>query len=157
PEAELRAFHQALAAYRPELDTSSGGAFRGLLAWVHNDLAWLWATRPDEQFRNVQGALESAGKAVTLEPPNGGHWNPLGVARYRAGQWQEASAALERSMELFHGRDESFNTFFLAMAHERLGDHDEAVTWYRRAAEWMDQHKAGDAELRRFRAEAAQV
>jgi serine/threonine protein kinase/Flp pilus assembly protein TadD len=157
PEAE-QALQQALAAYRPEIDTSSAGYYRGrLLASVHNDLAWLWATRPDEQFRNVEGALTSARKAVELEPHKGGYWNTLGVAQYRAGQWQEAVAALTKSMELFHGQDESCNTFFLAMARERLGDHDEALTWYRRAVEWMGQHKAADAELRRFRAEAAQL
>jgi tetratricopeptide (TPR) repeat protein len=150
PEAE-RAFHQALAAYPPELDKSGYGALR---ASVHNDLAWLWATRPDQEYRNVEGALQSARTAVQLDPKKGSDWNTLGVAHFRAGQWQEAVVALNKSMELSRGGN-SFDWFFLAMAHWRLGDKEEAQKWYRRAAEWMDQHKAGDAELRRFRAEAA--
>jgi hypothetical protein len=62
---------------------------------------------------------------------------------------------LNKSMKLRRGGD-SFDWFFLAMAHGQLGDHDEAAKWHGRAVEWMDQHRPGDAELRRFRAEAAQ-
>ena len=56
-------------------------------------------------------------------------------------------------MSLREGGD-SFDWFFLAMAHWRLGDRDQARTWLKRAVEWMDQHRPHDDELRRFRAEA---
>jgi eukaryotic-like serine/threonine-protein kinase len=48
----------------------------------------------------------------------------------------------------------SFDWFFLAMAHWRLGDHDKARTWFGRAVQWMDKHMPQHGELRRFRAEA---
>ncbi len=153
PEAE-QAFQTALAAYHPsvgQVDT-----YRGLLASVHNELAWLQATRPDEQSRDAAGAVASARTAVELKPREGDYWNTLGVALYRAGHWQEARAALEKSMGLRRGGD-SFDWFFVALAHRQLGDHDEPRKWYGRAVEWMDKHQPGNEELRRFRAEATRV
>jgi hypothetical protein len=52
------------------------------------------------------------------------------------------------------GGGDSFDWFFLAMAHCRLGDRNEAQIWFDRAVQWMDRHKPHDDELRRFRAEA---
>jgi serine/threonine protein kinase/Flp pilus assembly protein TadD len=156
PEAE-QALLQALALVRADIDkVVATGGYARQLASIHNDLAWLRATRPDEPFRNVPAALESARQAVALDPKIGNYWNTLGVAQFRAGQCQEAVATLHKSMELRRGGD-SLDWFFLAMAHERLGNHDEAANWHRRAVEWMDKHKAGDPELRRFRTEAAQL
>jgi len=59
-------------------------------------------------------------------------------------------------MELRHGGD-SFDWFFLAMAHRRLGDKEEGRKWYDRAVEWMDKNQPQNAELHCFRAEAAQL
>jgi hypothetical protein len=56
-------------------------------------------------------------------------------------------------MRLRKGGD-SYDWFFLAMAHWRLGDRDKARTWFGRAVKWMDAHQPQDVELRRFRAEA---
>jgi hypothetical protein len=75
------------------------------------------------------------------------------VARYRHGDDKEAIADLEESMRLRKGGD-SFDWFFLAMAHWRLGDRDEARTWFDRAVKWMDKHRPQNIELRHFRAEA---
>jgi hypothetical protein len=56
-------------------------------------------------------------------------------------------------MSLREGGD-SFDWFFLAMAHWRLGDRNQARMWLNRAVEWMDRDRPHDDELRRFRAEA---
>src|SRR5205823_13937038 len=88
-------------------------------------------------------------------------WNTLGAAEYRAGHWQAASAALEKSLELDAGIPEwwaqrdSYSTFFLAMAHWQAGDKKAARHWYDRAVRWMEKHQPKDEELLRFRAEAA--
>ena len=50
-----------------------------------------------------------------------------------------------------------FDWFFLAMAHWKLGNQEEARRWYDKAVEWTDEHGPGDEELRRFRAEAAEL
>jgi uncharacterized protein HemY len=58
------------------------------------------ATSPDSKFRDPKRAVELAKKAVKLAPKEGNYWNTLGVAQYRASDWKEAIAALEKSIEL---------------------------------------------------------
>jgi tetratricopeptide (TPR) repeat protein len=123
---------------------------------AHNNLAWLLATCPDAKFRDASRAVRLAKKAVELAPKEGGHWNTLGVAQYRAGDWKAAVTALDKSMELRKSGD-SFDFFFLAMAHRQLADKDKARKLYDQAVQWMDKNKPNDEELRRFRAEAAEL
>ena len=63
-------------------------------------------------------------------------------------------AALEKAMELRKGGD-SFDWFFLAMAHWQLGDKEQARKHYDRAGQWMEKNRLQDKGLRRFHAEAA--
>jgi serine/threonine protein kinase/WD40 repeat protein len=126
--------------------------------------AWLLATNPDARLRDPARAVELAQKAVKLAPKEAICWNTLGVAHYRAGHWKEAIAALTRSMELQKGALESYDTFFLAMAHWQLGEKEKARQRYDWAAQWLDKNKdrlLGDGvcleELNRFRAEAAEL
>jgi tetratricopeptide (TPR) repeat protein len=49
------------------------------------------------------------------------------------------------------------NSFFLAMAHWRLGDQEQARRWYDRALQWMGTDKLENEELSQFRAEAARL
>jgi len=121
---------------------------------AHNNLAWLLATCPDVEYHDPGRAVELAKKAVALEPKNGNYWNTLGTAYYRAGKWPAAIEALSKSMELRNGGD-SFDWFFLAMAHRKEGHKDEARKWYDRAAKWLETNQLKNEELIRFRAEAA--
>ena len=89
-------------------------------------------------------------KATELAPKEGTHWNMLGVAQYRAGDWKAAVTTLNKSMELRNGGD-STDCFFLAMAHWQLGEKEEARKWYDQAVEWMEKNNPDDEELRRFR------
>ena len=104
------------------------------------------------------------GGRLAAADDNGSYWNTLGVARYRAGDWKGAVAALEKSMPLRRGGD-AFDWFFLAMSHWQLGNKDDARRWYDRGAREVQQ-PPGDKparpwgevqanELRAFRAEAA--
>ena len=92
------------------------------LAPVHNRLAWFLATCPNTAFRDPPRAVRHARAAVELTrtKPNSWYWNTLGVAHYRAGDSPAAIDALNKSVTL--GWDDGFNSFFLAMAHARLGD-----------------------------------
>jgi tetratricopeptide (TPR) repeat protein len=125
---------------------------------IVNDAAWLLATCPDPQVRDAGQAVELAEELIRRYGPSGpsrgDYWNTLGVAYYRAGNWKSAGAALQKSMGLRKGGD-SFEFFFLAMAHWQLGDKEKASHWYCKATHWMDQNKPQDEELIRFRAEAA--
>ena len=122
-----------------------------------NNLAWLLATCPDAKFRDPAQAVELATKAVELTPLEGNAWNTLGVAQYRASDWKAALVTLTKSNELLGGKELSFNAFFLAMAHWQLDHKPEARSWHDQAVQWMDKNKPGDEELRRFRAEAAEL
>jgi tetratricopeptide (TPR) repeat protein len=123
---------------------------------AHNILAWVLATCPDSKFRDPKRAAELAKKATELAPNEASYWNTLGVAQYRAGDWKAALAALEKSMELGKGGN-SFDWYFLAMAHWQLGKRDESRKWYDQAVEWMEKNQPKNEELRRFRAEAAEL
>lgn len=58
-------------------------------------------------------------------------------------------------MELRQGGN-SFDWLFLAMC-PKLGDKEKARHWYDRAARCLDGNQRTNEELRRFRAEAAEV
>jgi tetratricopeptide (TPR) repeat protein len=141
----------AIDAYRQAIELDPN------LAVAHNDLAWLLATCPDAKLRDPKRAIELANKAVRLTPKDGTTWNTLGAAHYRTGDWKAAIEALNKSDELLKGNEFSFNAFFLAMAHWRLGARAEAHTWYDRAVAWMEKNRPQDEELRRFRAEAVEL
>jgi serine/threonine protein kinase/tetratricopeptide (TPR) repeat protein len=119
-------------------------------------LARLLASSTDPKVRNAGRALELAKEAVESSPKGGHLWNALGIAHYRAGGHKAAIAALEKSMELRKGGD-SFDWFLLAMAHWQLGEKDKAREWYDKAVKWTDKNEPNNEELRRFRAEAAEL
>lgn len=128
-----------------------------LIAYL-NDFAWNLATAADPKSRNPKVAIELAERAVKLSPREVGYWNTLGVARYRRGNWEEAIEALNKSVDLRKGGD-SFDWFFLAMAHGQLGHKDKAQQHFQQTVQWMeqDQKRLQNAELQRFRAEAEKL
>jgi tetratricopeptide (TPR) repeat protein len=113
-----------------------------------NGLAWLLATHADPKLRNAGRAVELARRAVALAPAEATYWNTLGTAYYRAGSWQEAVTALDKSMEL-GGGGITVDWLFLAMAHYQLGHKNEARRWYDLADEFYQE------DQRRFHEEAA--
>jgi tetratricopeptide (TPR) repeat protein len=120
---------------------------------VNNELAWFLATNPEPCLRDAALAVQLATKAVNAREKSGECRNTLGVAHYRNGDDKAAITELETSMRLRAGGD-SFDWFFLALSHWRLGDRDKARMWFDRAAQWMDKYMPYNDELRRFRAEA---
>jgi tetratricopeptide (TPR) repeat protein len=136
-----------------------GGPRDGYWNVVWNNLAWRLATCPIPQHRVPAEAVEFARRAVETARPEhrGMFWNTLGVALYCAGDWKAASEALSQSERLLPDMNVAYNTFFLAMAHWRLEDREQARSCYDRAVAWMDKNRPGDWELARFRAEAASL
>jgi tetratricopeptide (TPR) repeat protein len=123
---------------------------------VANDLGWYLVDCPAQALRLPAESVELAKKAVARAPESGAYWNTLGVAQYRAGDFASALIALDRSMELRSGGDPT-DYFFLAMAHERLGDRKQARTWYDKAIQWMDTHSHRRQANLRYREEAEQI
>jgi serine/threonine protein kinase len=118
-----------------------------------NNLAWALVTVPEREVQDPAEAVKLVREAIAKAPDQVGYSNTLGVALYRAGEWADAVTALDDSCKRRKGGD-SFDWFFLAMAHERLGHKEEARRWYDRAARWMETNAAKHEELLRFRDEA---
>jgi tetratricopeptide (TPR) repeat protein len=116
------------------------------------DFAWLLATCPDPKLRRPEEALDLAKQSVKSLPNEPAVWKMLGVAFYRTGQWQEATEALRKSVELSSG-DNPCEWLFVAMAQWQLGEKDQARRSYEKAVAVIRQGEADD-ELSRFRAEA---
>jgi uncharacterized protein HemY len=98
-------------------------------------------------------ALAKRAADLKREDPN--VLNTLGVARYRQGDYAAAITDFEHSIAL--GSDVAWNHFFLAMAHHRLGHPKEARTYYDKGIAWMEKSQPHDAEMLRYRAEAAEL
>ncbi|MBX7073033.1 MAG: protein kinase [Pirellulales bacterium] len=165
----LRLLHRALPREREstrwnELETVTtardifrSGALRlddphelARLCW---DLVAEGATDDDQSALAVQLAQ----KAGELAPNDAFNMSTLGMAQYRAGQWQQAVDSLDKARVLAPDKHIAFNGFFLAMAHWQLGHKDEARTWYDRSVEWMEKNQPKNDDLSRFRAEAEQL
>jgi tetratricopeptide (TPR) repeat protein len=130
-----------------------GGPGPGAPGANENQFAWFLATCPDESFRDPAQAVVLARMAVTRAPARWDYWNTLGAACYRAGDPAEAVKALQKAVELHTG--DATDWFYLALAHQRLGQTEKARASYDRAVAWVEAHKAGSSELRLLRAEAA--
>ncbi len=124
---------------------------------LDNNFAWFLANCPDARYSDPQRAVDLAGRAVAAVPEEGTFWNTLGVSYYRAGRWQSAIEALERSSRIFGEAGVGFNAVFLAMAHWQLGHRDEANLQYDAVVRWVRENDVADEELRRFCQEAAQL
>jgi tetratricopeptide (TPR) repeat protein len=112
-----------------------------LKAVLQNRIARLLANCPEVKLRDPKLAVERARKAVEMAPKDGRYWTTLGMAYYRAGDWNSAVAALDKAVELRLGGDAA-DWLFLAMAHQKLGKGDEARQAYHRAMRWLETNKA---------------
>ena len=122
-------------------------------ATVLNNLAWSLASVPGDPWFNPTEALALARKAVTLEPNEWGFLNTLGVAAFRARDWETAARAFHQAATFTGGG--AYDSFFLAMTYWHLGKPQEARAMFDRAVAWTEKNKPQDSELRQFRQEAA--
>jgi Flp pilus assembly protein TadD len=124
-------------------------------AEAHNHLAWAMTCAGQTTPFEIARALDSAKKAIALNPEEWMYWNTLGVAAFRARDWKLAAESLEKSVALNSGGG-AIDFFFLAMTRWHQGKPDEAKELFDRAANYV-QHNPGDVELRRFHDEARKL
>src|SRR5581483_5623247 len=92
-----RRYPEAAQAFRQALELDPADAF------VLDDFATFLADCPDATCRVPSEAVALARKAVAQAPDDGMFLNTLGVALYRAGEWKEALAVLQKSIDLRNG------------------------------------------------------
>jgi len=119
-------------------------------------LAHILLTAADPKLRDHAAALPLAKKAVEGGPKLAFAWSTLALAHSRAGDWKAARSALDKAMDLRKGGTVA-DWFILAICLWKQGDKAQAGEWYDRGARWMQEHRSEDNELRRARAEAAEV
>ena len=103
---------------------------------VANQAAWTCVLAP--------GATEDLAQLVRLAEtavagkPIYNYLNTLGIALYRADQLDLSIQRLNEAIRA-HGKEgTAADWLFLAMAHQRLGQADEARKWLDRAVRWID-------------------
>jgi tetratricopeptide (TPR) repeat protein len=145
---------EVIALYRSALAAFPSYSFMRLR------LAWLLANCSDEKLRDPREAVALAENATKLDSTDDRAFGVMGAACYRTGDWKQAIAALETSVELAQGGNAA-DWFFLAMSNWQLGKRDAAREWYETAVEWMGKNDDEEilfvrqADLTRLRSEAA--
>jgi len=122
-----------------------------------NALHWSYRGFAYSKLGQHDKALADHSKAIELDPKDALSWRNLGTAQYRAGSFAEAVEALAKSIELQRGEGSPGQWLFLAMAHWKLGNKDEATRRFRRSVEWIRKNAPGNLELAGRRDEAAEV
>jgi tetratricopeptide (TPR) repeat protein len=115
------------------------------------------------QAGRFEKAVADGTEAASLQPKVGDYWQLLAMAHYRVNDWMAAVAAAEKSRELRQGGD-GIDCLYLAMAHQKLGHHDQARRAYEQALRWLERNKNALAKdkflvdhYRRLRAEAEEL
>jgi Flp pilus assembly protein TadD len=97
-----------------------------------NNDAWRLATGPALD-RDAEVALALAQRAVEASPQEAFHRNTLGVALYRLGRDREAADQFRASLRVGAREFESYDRYFLALCHHRLGEPVRAWVEFLRA------------------------
>jgi serine/threonine protein kinase len=84
-------------------------------------------------------------------------WRSLGIARYRAGQLQGSTEAIEEAMTIMLDGNPLSSGFYLAMAHWQLGNQAVANQWYAKSSRWIAEKHAECDDCRRLRDEAKKL
>jgi tetratricopeptide (TPR) repeat protein len=117
--------------------------------------AWDLCMDTEASRHDGDRAVAFAKRAVELRPEVRNNWSNLGVAQYRAKNFRDAVATLEKAARL-RGGDDPLHRFFLAMAYWQVGKRQEAAAAYGCAVVWMEaeRRRMQNEEQLGFRAEA---
>jgi len=127
-----------------------------------NEVAWYCALAPGA-VADLESPVRLAELAVQRLPATQKHLalNTLGATLYRAGRFEDSIRRLKEGITPHDGKEEPLDWPFLAMAHHRLGHHDEARHWLDRLRNRQpstEHNKFWDElEIRLLRSEAEAV
>ena len=83
----------------------------------------------------AQRAVRIAERLVNQQR-NALHLETLGVTLYRAGRFADSIKVLAERVKIHKEGGGSYTWLFLALAHKRLGHHEEARQWFDKFAAW---------------------
>ena len=122
---------------------------------IRNFIAWVLANDSFADASDISIAVQLATDAVQIAPENGGNWNTLGVAQYRASEWQSAIVSLNKSIELCKlmkpTHSPALDYFYLAMTYWNLDAKDQSLQFYEKAVATLE--TTGDADAERVKPE----
>jgi hypothetical protein len=103
---------------------------------IADNVAWSSVMAVSEE-PDLSETVRLAELAVNGVPEDRKWWflSTVSAALYRAGRFAEAVRRLEDGIQKRKGRSSEADWVFLAMAHHRLGHHDEARRWLDRGGE----------------------
>jgi tetratricopeptide (TPR) repeat protein len=151
----LRTYREALRVLEQVASrTSSPLQNQGNRSEASARIAHLLAASHDPSIRDPAAAVILAREAAALNPRRAGVWNTLGIACYRAGDWNATIDILGKSIELRPSGDAS-GWLILSMAHWQRDEKDKARNCYQRAVACIEKDRPRNEETIRLRDEAA--
>jgi len=106
-------------------------------------VAWTCTLAPNA-VEDFDQPIALAAKAIQGDAGSDQFQNTLGATLYRSGRNEEALRILTTLVERMEKPDSksspspAYTWYFLAMAHHKAGNNDEAVQWLKRANDWTD-------------------
>lgn len=134
------AFREALAI-RDNLVVSHGDSPQ-----YQDALAWLLATCPSEDLRDVKRSVELSQTTTRLVADSTQYWLTLGAGHLVQARYSDALLALERASTL-RGREEGLTLCLLTITEARLKHAAEAQKHLTSAKAWQQAQKPADEEL----------
>jgi serine/threonine protein kinase/tetratricopeptide (TPR) repeat protein len=130
----------------PQHDSGNHEAF--------NNLAWLLAEEAGPELHNPAEAVQLAKRAVEEAKGLPICRRILGIAYFRAGNFQQAINAIDESIKLNKGAADIDDLFYLSMAHWKLGQTQHARELFATADRAMNDPRANQPLTKRLHAEA---
>jgi tetratricopeptide (TPR) repeat protein len=96
---------------------------------------------------DAQQVVELAERAVTKAPRNYSYVNTLGAALFRADRFEESIERLNSAIRLSKNGGSWADWVFLAMAHQRLGNAEEARKWLAQVPRLSDDENSSDPPI----------
>jgi serine/threonine protein kinase len=132
PERRAAAAEDYLRRARAMLDEAERNGARNSLGTVTSGVVGELAGGELTEVRDPGRATRIATEFLQGHPRDAAVWSALGLARYRAGDWDGTIRALEKSLEARGGDGRADDHALLAAAHARKGEVDEARRWFAR-------------------------
>jgi tetratricopeptide (TPR) repeat protein len=99
---------------------------------------------------SIRPSVLLAVEVARAYPSNAEFWSTLGLVQYAAEDYRSAMESLEQATKL-RPEDDHSDGFLQAAVQWRLGDRQRAEGLYRKAVEWIDNHRPHDGDLARLR------